>query len=161
MPESVTDRFTKKHEQIYFLTKNKKYFFDLDAVRVTPKTGLDRLDKPNQRKFDMGIKSNSLTVGIGNNPNGANPGDTWLISTRGSSEKHYAMYNDELIKKPILAGCPSDGVVLDPFMGSGTTGVVALHYGRKFIGIEANHNYFDIAQKNIEREYSKEQIFYA
>ena len=93
------------------------------------------------------------------NEYGCNPGDTWFISIRGSSEKHYAMYNDELIKKPILSGCPRGGVVLDPFMVSGTTGVVALQYRRKFIGIEANENYFKIAKENIYREKNQQQLF--
>lgn len=93
------------------------------------------------------------------NPNGANPGDTWTINTKPSSEKHYAMYNDELIKRPILAGCPKGGVVLDMFMGSGTTGVTALHYGRKFIGIEANSTYFDIAKSYLEIEDGKLTLF--
>jgi len=164
MPESVTDRFTKKHEQIYFLTKNKKYFFDLDAVRVPHKRDWSKENhgflsgKVNETAINTNQNINRKEVAK-MNENGRNPGDTWFINTRGSSEKHYAMYNDELIKKPILAGCPKNGVILDTFMGSGTTGVVALHYGRKFIGIEANHNYFDIAQKNIERENAQENMF--
>ena len=67
--------------------------------------------------------------------------DVWFISTEQSKEKHYAMYPQKLIEPCILCGCPPSGIVLDPFLGSGTTAVVAKQCGRKYIGCEINPNY--------------------
>lgn len=160
MPESVTDRFSKKHEQIYFMVKNKKYYFDLDAVREKHKQiSLDRINRKWDGHKEPGTSFANMDITRMCNPNGKNPGDTWTITTKGSSEKHYAMYNDNLIKRPILAGCPKGGVVLDMFMGTGTTGVTALHYDRKFIGIEAKKEYFDIANKNVETTILQQKLF--
>jgi len=87
------------------------------------------------------------------NPLGKNPGsvsDFWDIPTKPSSNQHYAAYNDELIKKPILAGCPEGGIIYDPFMGTGSTAESALRANRKFIGSEMSEKYIDIANKRLE-----------
>jgi len=69
-----------------------------------------------------------------------------------TSEKHYATYNFKLIDKPIIAGCPKGGIILDPFCGTGTTLVRAMQLGRQGIGIDGNQEYCEIAQKRIEKE---------
>lgn len=158
MPESVTDRFTKKHEYMFFMVKNEKYYFDLDAIkdkienkgkpRVFGKSGNPRNDTGriyNPEKYDK-----------------KNPGDVsdfWDIPTKPNSAKHYATYNDELIRKPILAGCPEGGIIYDPFMGIGTTAVCALRANRKFIGSEMSKEYCDIANKNIKPYLLQKNIF--
>jgi hypothetical protein len=83
---------------------------------------------------------------------GKNPGDVadfWDIATKPSSSKHYASYNDSLLVKPILAGCPEGGLIYDPFMGTGSTGEVAIRANRKFIGSEMSREYVDLANKRI------------
>ncbi|MDQ3748004.1 MAG: site-specific DNA-methyltransferase [Acidobacteriota bacterium] len=111
MPESVTDRFSKKHEYFFFMAKQAKYYFDLNAVRCEsikpPKPFNSEYQNPYSQAIQTGGKtSQNLSYG---NPNGKNPGsvsDFWDIPTRPSSAKHYATFNTELIDKPIKAGCP-------------------------------------------------------
>ena len=81
----------------------------------------------------------------------------WKISTKPLKDAHYAAFPLELIELPIKAGCPRGGVVLDPFVGSGTTIIAALKHGRKAIGIELNPEYIDIAHKRIARECELQQ----
>ena len=148
MPESVTDRFSKKHEYMFFMVKSEKYFFDLDAIRDKTITGIDRCDvvksktSSNATALNSGrakeLESNG-SYEFRNNPKGKNPGDVsdfWDIPTKPSSTKHYATYSDSLLVKPILAGCPKGGIVYDPFMGTGSTAEVALRSGRNYIESE-------------------------
>ncbi len=162
MPESVTDRFSKKHEFIFFFTKSKKYYFDLDGVRVEQidKNGLTR----NSSKWGSKLKSIGKTTGTGSNgnPNGKNPGDVsdfWAITTKPGSANHYASYNSQLIDKPIIAGCPKSGVILDPFAGTGTTLIRAMQLERDAIGFEGNKEYCDLANKNLEPYLIQNNLF--
>jgi len=158
MPESVTDRFSKKHEYMFFMVKSEKYYFDLDAVRdknTTPKKSIDSQKRglePGGYAKAVGM-SDGYSGGVGYCENGKNPGsvsDFWDIPTKPSGSKHYAVYNDTLIAKPILAGCTEGGVIYDPFMGSGSTAEAALRANRKFIGSEMSTEYLDIANKRLE-----------
>lgn len=268
MPESVTDRFTKKHEYIFFMVKSEKYYFDLDAIRDKVKDeslkryeydfsgnkgGIDRDyigytagnkkhllgEKPqysvldadfrnpivehrnlpeheelrvylsNARKnkeitiqeiedifqsqaphhwfekggsypdkndwvvlkeileldgtYDSMMTEVELKSGMKqNNPKGKNPGsvsDFWDITTKPSSNKHYASYNDELIKKPILAGCPEGGVIYDPFMGTGSTAEAALRSNRNFIGSEMSEDYVKICNQRLLPMLTQTKLF--
>ena len=162
MPEPVTDRFSKKHEYMFFMVKSEKYHFDLDAVRDKTQTGNDRCDvvrsntSSNATALNSGRAKELEAKGsyeFRNNPKGKNPGsvsDFWDIPTKPSGSKHYAVYNDTLIAKPILAGCPEGGVIYDPFMGSGSTAEAALRANRKFIGSEMSTEYLEIANKRLE-----------
>jgi len=174
MPESVRDRFSKKHEYMFFMVKNEKYYFDLDSIREKQKdvsikryqyefTGQEggeinnfkgvRLRDKSKENYQNGLLS---PIGKGARPewnvNGKNPGsvsDFWDIPTKPSSKKHYASYNSALIDKPIITGCPKNGVILDPFCGTGTTLARAKQLGRKIIGIEYKQEYCDIARTAI------------
>jgi len=162
MPESVTDRFSKKHEYMFFMVKSEKYFFDLDAIRDKTITGIDRCDIVKTKTSSNATALNSGrakelekngSYEFKNNPKGKNPGDVsdfWDIPTKPSSSKHYATYNDSLLVKPILSGCPKGGIVYDPFMGTGSTGEVALRSGRNFIGSEMSAEYINIANKRLK-----------
>ena len=169
MPESVTDRFSKKHEYMFFMVKSEKYYFDLDAVRDKTITGTERCDiiksktSSNTTALNSGRAKELESKGsfeFKNNPNGKNPGsvsDFWDIPTKPSGSKHYAVYNDSLIAKPILAGCPENGIIYDPFMGSGSTAEAALRANRMFIGSEMSAEYIGIANKRLDpllRQYS-------
>ena len=162
MPESVTDRFSKKHEYFFFMVKSEKYYFDLDAIRDKTITGLDRCDviKTSTSSNTTALNSGKLkelesngAFEFKNNPKGKNPGsvsDFWDIPTRPSSEKHYASYNDSLIAKPILAGCPKGGIIYDPFMGTGSTAEAAIRAGRNYIGSEMSTDYCQIAERRLQ-----------
>lgn len=152
MPEGVTDRFSKKHEYFFLMVKQPKYYFDLDGIRDKVLSN----DKVNANVWNNDFNTNRVRCGA--NKNGKNPGDVsdfWDVPTMPSSEKHYATYNTKLIDKPIIAGCPKDGIILDPFAGTGTTLVRALQLGRKVIGIDGSKEYCEIAQKRVDNELSQ------
>jgi len=164
MPESVTDRFSKKYEFMFFFTKSQEYFFDLDAVRekvIDTKVFGRKSSKFGVKNAE--INGNGISKSSSNyKEEGKNPGDVgdfWDIPTKASKSGHYATYNTTLITKPIIAGCPVDGVILDPFMGSGTTGVAALGYKRNFIGIEISPKYFKEADENISAVAGQDDLF--
>lgn len=159
MPESTQDRFSKKHEYFFFMVKSEKYFFDLDAIRDKHTTPIKTSDAvtTNSKAFNDKMYGGQVRDNhdIHNcyNISGKNPGsvsDFWDIPTKPSSEKHYASYNDSLLVKPVLAGCPEGGIIYDPFMGTGSTAEVALRSKRNFIGSEMKPEYCEIAEKRLE-----------
>jgi len=166
MPEPVTDRFTKKHEYIFFMTKSEKYYFNLDAIRDKHIHSNDKRNNGERHQYDENSKSNNDDkVGanaVSFNPLGKNPGsvsDFWDIQTKPSTSKHYASYNMDLIKKPILAGCPEGGIIYDPFMGTGTTAIAAINSNRNFIGSEMSEEYIKICNNNINPLLQRIKLF--
>jgi site-specific DNA-methyltransferase (cytosine-N4-specific) len=166
MPESVTDRFTKKHEYIFFMVKSEKYYFDLDAIRDKHKHANDKRNDGHRHEYKADAKTHNDEMvgasGVSFNILGKNPGsvsDFWDITTKGSSDSHYASYNTDLIKKPILAGCPEGGVIYDPFMGTGTTAMSALRANRNFIGSEMSTEYIKICEQNIKPYMQQSKLF--
>lgn len=97
-----------------------------------------------------GGKTNGSMKAVGDLSRGRNKRCVWKISSKPFKGAHFAVYPPELIETPIKAGCPENGIVLDPFIGSGTTALVALQEGRKFIGIELNSNYIEIANNRLK-----------
>lgn len=166
MPESVTDRLSKKHEYIFFMVKQDKYYFDLDSIRDKHKWANDKRNDGNRHQYKDNVKSQNnewlATNAVSFNPKGKNPGsvsDFWDITTKGSTSEHYAAYNDELIKKPILAGCPEGGIIYDPFMGTGSTAEAALRANRKFIGSEMSEKYCEIAKERLDPYLLQQRLF--
>ena len=165
MPESVTDRCTKAHEYIFLLTKKQKYFYDAEAIKEKQSGEI----KTRRFSSDGGAKARAMGKHIsgGNEGTGAKWTDTgsrnkrsvWTVATKPFKEAHFATYPPDLIEPCILAGCPEGGVVLDPFMGSGTTGMVAAMYQRNFIGFELNQEYCKMAEKRIEPYLMQQTIF--
>jgi len=156
MPESVRDRPTRAHENIFLLSKSEKYFYDFDAVlepyteplqrwggdRMVPKTKSTWNEATGQEAYrDRDVRPN---------PNGKNKRSVWKVSAKPFEGAHFATFPIKLIEPCILAGCPKGGVVLDPFLGSGTTLLVAMNLGRKGIGIELNDDYVKIAIDRID-----------
>lgn len=128
MPESVTDRLSNRHEHIFLLTRSQRYWFDLDPVREEPVT-----KKPTGRQH-------LLTT-----DQWKNPGDVWEIPTVPFPGAHFAAFPPEIPRRCIAAGCKPGGVVLDPFSGSGTAGLVAGRLGHPYIGIDLNKDYLDLS----------------
>lgn len=207
MPSSVQDRLSCTHEVVYFFTKNKHYFFNLDAIRVPHTSG--RATRHDTRREGIRSSQPSWSVpeqwrgpssgsntgltrlkasGLPGHPLGKNPGDVWSIATAGYRGAHHAVFPEKLIQRPLLATCPEKvcagcgvpwrrgpptkegglseigalskschcddektkpGVVLDPFMGSGTTAVVAERLGREWIGVEVNADFAELARVRI------------
>ena len=141
MPESVTDRCTKAHEYIFLLSKSPKYFYDADAISEPAiYAGDDRGSRTDSRR---GTECNSMSGKTGET---RNKRSVWEVTTKPYSGAHFATFPPDLIKPCILAGCPTGGTVLDPFGGSGTTGMVALELGRSAELIELNPDYVEIIE---------------
>jgi len=121
MPESVRDRCTKSHEYIFLLSKSKNYYFDVDAIKESTIDG-----KGLKRKRSV-----------------------WTVNTKPYKAAHFAVYPPELIEPCIKAGSQKGDIILDPFMGSGTTGMVAKSLGRYYIGCELNENYGKLIQNRV------------
>jgi DNA modification methylase len=158
MPESVTDRCTKAHEYIFLLSKSSRYFYDAEAVAeesVDPESHNGR-NKRNDDKF-VGQKFSDTRGGFSRIEQGKtyptrNKRSVWTVTTQPYPGAHFATFPPKLIEPCILAGCPKGGVVLDPFMGAGTTALVAKDHNRRFIGIEINPDYVAICKKRIAQE---------
>ena len=120
-PESVKDRLTVSHEYLFMFSKEERYWFDQEAIRESRKDG-------------TGMK-NRRTV--------------WSINTEAYAEAHFAVFPTELVRPCILAGSRAGDVVLDPFFGAGTVGLVAAEHRRQCIGIELNPDYVAMAQRRI------------
>jgi len=165
MPESVKDRPSRDHEYIFLLTKSRRYFYDCDAIREkasekvnTPgqnsrafvDRNAEKLGTPQKdRRHLPGNKQNGLGVGYTMpnrwcNPKGANTRTVWSIATQPFTEAHYATFPEGLAERCILAGSRPGDIVLDPFIGSGTTGQVAEQLGRKWLGFDINPAYESI-----------------
>jgi len=162
MPESVTDRPTKAHEYVFLLAKNERYFYDADAIREQPKPhilkrkdGMMSAPKCNAQRIIGKPEQHSKFY---EELKGANARSVWTIPTSPFSEAHFACMPPDLARRCVLAGCPIDGVVLDPFAGAGTTGIAAIGYGRKFLGIELNPEYIEIMRKRLASSISQELL---
>ncbi len=160
MPESVTDRPVKAHEQIFLLTKSREYFYDADAIRepLAPKThtswGSVRTSDSHDPKiaaanWGKDVPRRAAKLDAKGNVMGASKRSVWTIPTRAFDGAHFATFPPEIVEPCILSGCRPGGLVLDPFTGAGTTGMVALRHGRRFIGIELNPEYSQMARDRI------------
>ena len=158
MPESVTDRCTKAHEYLFLLSKSERYYFDGDAIaEPAVKAGLvlhsygtaakDRQDvsETNDRRTRIGLANWNQAQ-----PETRNKRSVWECSTQPFAEAHFATFPPLLIEPCVKAGAPAGGTVLDPFLGAGTTALVADRLGRDCIGIELNPDYADMAKRRIE-----------
>ena len=151
MPESVTDRCTKSHEYIFLLSKSQKYYYDACAIKEELKESSVRRNQSgwngNQDRDYVGGPQNHMSKYLGSksakNETHRNKRSVWTVNTKPFKKAHFAVFPEKLIEPCILAGCPKDGIVLDPFIGSGTTGKVARTHHRNFIGIELNKEYID------------------
>ena len=154
MPESCKDRCSRCYEHIFLLSKSRRYFFDYKAISepIAPATA-ERLPGQYQPQTINRPREHGAITDDMINPL-RNKRDVWIINTVPFKGGHYAAYPPKLVETCLLAGCPDGGIVLDPFMGSGTTGMVAKQMGRHFIGIELNPEYVGLANARIGGEIS-------
>ena len=152
MPESVQDRCTKAHEYIFLLSKKQKYYYDINAMQEPAiYAGDDRGARGDSRR---GTEANSMSGKTGDT---RNKRSVWTVTTKPYSGAHFAVFPPDLIEPCIMAGAPVGGIVLDPFMGSGTTAQVAQNLGRKYLGCELNTEY-EILQRERLKQQSLELI---
>lgn len=150
MPESVTDRPTRCHEYLFLLTKAESYYYNAAAIAEpvtnTNPTGRGstlRVDKvPRDRKPNGNGSVDALKDATTRNKR-----SVWTLATAAYKDAHFATFPPDLVRPCILSGCPTGGTVLDPFAGSGTTGMVALEEGRRAILIELNPEYAALCGK--------------
>jgi len=143
MPESVTDRPTKAHEYLFLLAKSPKYFYDASAIAEVAAKGSAGSTFTEGKTGTNGLGRTSTVPRIESERR--NKRSVWSVPTAPFSEAHFAVYPPELIRPCILAGSRPGDTVLDPFSGSGTTGMVATQEGRKYIGIDLNSDYLDLS----------------
>lgn len=165
MPSSAKDRFTVDWEYVYFFVKSQKYYFETqyEPIQSDDTVGWTKL----QAKDKWHVKNDMWKVGTEKrhqfrygdksvdgkqyhqNPLGRIKRCVWKISTKPFSGAHFAVFPPDLVEPMLRAGCPSDGIVLDPFFGAGTVGLVALQQNKRFIGIELNPEYINIANARL------------
>jgi len=154
MPESVTDRCTKAHEYIFLISKSQKYYFDNEAIaEPLAASSVARLAQPTLAKQTgsdrVPGKTNGNMKAVGNGET-RNRRSVWTVTTKPYKGAHFATFPPDLITPCILAGAPAGGIVLDPFMGSGTTAAVAIANGRDYLGCELNPAYKELQDLRIK-----------
>jgi len=150
MPESVQDRCTKSHEYIFLLTKQQKYFCDMDSIKEPVKDDWGTRDRTNGKYHNEGTGLQPHS-GLEKSYEMANKRSVWSVPVKPYKGAHFAVFPNELIEPCVMAGAPVGGVVLDPFMGSGTTAQVAQTLGRKYLGCELNPNYEKLQKDRVKQ----------
>lgn len=174
MPESVTDRLSTRHEHVFLFSKSRRYWFDLDPIREPlaypeerPANSWARDTKegaaPGRSTRQHRSERQGKAGGVNLRPTGRqhltpdtyggrNPGDVWTIPTVPFTGAHFAAFPPDLARRCILSGCKPGGTVLDPYSGSGTTGMMAQRHGRRYVGIDINAEYLDLSLRTRLRQ---------
>ena len=147
MPESVKDRCTKSHEYIFLLSKNKKYYYDNESIKEPAKDWGTR-DRTNGKYHNKGTGLQPHS-GLNKSYPTKNKRSVWSITNKPYKGSHFATFPPDLIEPCIKAGSQPNDIILDPFMGSGTTAMVAKSLGRDYIGCELHENYQPLIHKRI------------
>jgi DNA modification methylase len=162
MPSSVKNRPTTDHEYIFFFTKSKSYHYDADAIRE-PHVTFSENSRMKGGRGHFGRRGGTPEEGKngGDNnlhdgrwdqafhPLGRNKRTVWSIPLSKFRGAHFAVFPESLVRTCLLAACPEGGLVLDPFLGSGTTAVVAKKLGRKYLGIDCSEEYCALAKERL------------
>ena len=165
MPSSVKKRPTTDHEYVFFFTKSKDYFYDADAIRephvtFTEKSRMRggrnhfgrRGSTPEKGKNEGNVNLHDARWDQAFHPKGRNKRTVWSIALSKFREAHFAVFPEKLVETCILAGCPVDGVVLDPFLGSGTTALIAQRLNREYVGLDCSEKYCEMAEGRLAKE---------
>ena len=147
MPESVKDRCTKSHEYIFLLSKNKNYYYDNEAIKEPAKDWGTR-DRTNGKYHNQGTGLQPHS-GLTESYDKRNKRSVWSITNKPYRDAHFAVFPPDLIKPCILAGSEKNDIILDPFIGSGTTALVAKELGRDYIGCELHEDYGNLIRNRI------------
>ena len=155
MPEAVTDRPSRSHEQVFLFAKSPRYWYDADSIREESDPDQQAhneryarvYSKQAERAATTGQPGNNNSAGIHARPGkpGRNARSVWSLSTTPFPEAHFATMPLTLAERCVMAGCKPGGVVLDPFSGSGTSGLAAARHGRRYAGIDLSAAYLDLS----------------
>ena len=159
MPESVRDRCTKAHEYIFLLSKSEKYYFDAEAIKEGAKTAPASRNKAAEGYHADYPKGERFSAGerVWGADGKRNKRSVWDVALRPYKGAHFATFPPALIEPCILAGSKPGDIILDPFMGSGTTAQVSIQHGRQYIGCELNPEYATLQQERINSSSKTEQ----
>ena len=149
MPESVKDRCTKSHEYIFLLSKSKQYFYDNEAIKEPVKQDWGTRDRTNGKYHNPG-SGLAPHSGLSKSYDRKNKRSVWTVTNKPYKGAHFAVFPPDLIEPCILAGSEENDIVLDPFMGSGTTAMLAKKHNRKYIGCELNEDYASLQTDRID-----------
>ena len=162
MPSSVKSRPTTDHEYVFLFTKNLDYYYDVDSIREPHVTFTsESLMKGGRNHFgkikgtpEVGKNGGDSNLHDGRwdqafHPKGRNRRTVWSIPLSKFRGGHFAVFPEKLVELCLLAGCPENGIVLDPFIGSGTTAVVAQRLGRQYVGIDNNAEFCEMAKNRL------------
>jgi len=153
MPESVTDRCTKAHEYIFLMSKSPKYYYDHESIKEMANSKSEGIRfGGNKYGDDNDPKYATKSGNVSKEYDKANKRSVWTVTTKPYEGAHFAVFPTDLIEPCILAGAPVGGVVLDPFMGSGTTAQVAQSLGRQYLGCELNPEYAPLQKKRLAQQ---------
>jgi len=153
MPESVTDRCTKAHEYIFLMSKSPKYYYDHESIKEMANSKSEGIRfGGNKYGDDNDPKYATKSGNVSKEYDKANKRSVWTVTTKPYEGAHFAVFPTDLIEPCILAGAPVGGVVLDPFMGSGTTAQVAQSLGRQYLGCELNPEYAPLQNKRLAQQ---------
>ena len=148
MPESVKDRCTKSHEYIFLLSKSKNYYYDNEAIKEPVKQDWGTRNRTNGKYHNPGTGLQPHT-GLTKSYTKRNKRSVWSVNKKPYKGAHFATYPPELITPCILAGSERGDIILDPFLGSGTTAMVAKDLGRSYLGCELNEDYASLQSARI------------
>ena len=148
MPESVKDRCTKSHEYIFLLSKNKKYYYDNEAIKEPVKQDWGTRDRTKGKYHNPGTGL-APHSGLSKSYDRKNKRSVWSVTNKPYKGAHFACFPPDLIEPCILAGSKKGDIILDPFMGSGTTASMALQHDRHYYGCELHEDYGSLIQKRI------------
>ena len=148
MPESVKDRCTKSHEYIFLLSKQRKYYYDNEAIKEPVKQDWGKRDRTSGKYHNPGTGLQPHS-GLTKSYERKNKRDVWSVTNKPYKGAHFACFPPDLIEPCILAGSKKGDIILDPFMGSGTTASVALTHDRHYYGCELHEDYGSLIQKRI------------
>jgi DNA modification methylase len=150
MPESVRDRCTKNHEYIFLMSKKPKYYFDNESIKEPVKEDWGTRDRSDGKYHNEG-SGLSPHSGLEKSYETANKRSVWTVTTKPFKGAHFAVYPPELIEPCIMAGSRVGDIVLDPFMGSGTTAAVAQRLNRLYLGCELNEDYKVLQKERLKQ----------
>ena len=149
MPESVKDRCTKSHEYIFLLSKSKQYFYDNEAIKEPVKQDWGTRDRTNGKYHNPGTGL-APHSGLSKSYDRKNKRSVWTVTNKPYKGAHFACFPPDLIEPCILAGSEENDIVLDPFMGSGTTAMVAKKHNRNYLGCELHEDYASLQSDRID-----------
>ena len=149
MPESVKDRCTKSHEYIFLLSKSKQYFYDNEAIKEPVKQDWGTRDRTNGKYHNPG-SGLAPHSGLSKSYDRKNKRSVWTVTNKPYKGAHFACFPPDLIEPCILAGSREGDIVLDPFMGSGTTAMVAKKHNRNYLGCELHEDYASLQTDRID-----------